>query len=81
VALSASAGALCLQNVPGRLEICALDSLERTDQFTFLNQIAMADFVEGKRLFVLASDQTGYLLQPASSEHSAANAPSSNSPK
>jgi hypothetical protein len=65
VALSAAAGALCLQNVPGRLEIYALDSLEKTDQFTFLNQIAMADFVEGKKLFVLASDQTGYLLQPA----------------
>jgi len=47
----------------------------------FLNQIAMADFVEGKKLFVLAGDQTGYLLQPVPSEHSAANAPSSNSPK
>jgi hypothetical protein len=53
----------------------------RTNQFTFLNQIAMADFVEGRKLPVLANDQTRYLLQPATSEHLAANAPSSNSPK
>jgi hypothetical protein len=47
----------------------------KTDQFSFVNQIAMAQFVEGRKLFVLARDQIGYLLQPASAEHTAANWP------
>jgi len=72
-AFSAVAGVLCLQNIPGRLEIYSLDDLEKTDEFTFVSQIVMAAFTGEKKLFVLTADQTGYLLEPATTVRAAAN--------
>ncbi|HKM66447.1 MAG TPA: M48 family metalloprotease [Candidatus Acidoferrum sp.] len=73
VAFSQAAGSLCLQKVPGRLEIYSLETMEKTDEFAFSSQVSMAAFVGGKRLFVLTADQTGYLLEPATTSHTAAN--------
>jgi hypothetical protein len=64
VEFSAPARLLCLQRVPGELEIYSVDSMEKTDDFAFASNISMATFLEGgKKLFVLTADQSGYLLQ------------------
>jgi len=64
VTFSNGAGAFCLQRVPGRLEIYSLSAVEKTDEFAFSSQVAMATFTSEKKLFVLTGDQTGYLLEP-----------------
>jgi hypothetical protein len=72
LALSSTTGALCLQKVPGRLEIYSLETMEKTDEFAFSTQVSLATFAREKKLFVLTADQTGYLLEPALTGHAEA---------
>lgn len=58
-------GVICLQKVPGRLEIYSMATFEKVDEFAFSSAIAMATFTAQNQLFVLTADQTGYLLAPA----------------
>jgi hypothetical protein len=68
---SAAAGALCLEKVPGRLEIYSIDSMEKIDEFAFASGVAMARFTADKKLFVLTTDQTAHLLQISTSARAA----------
>lgn len=54
---------LCVENETGKLTVYNLDTMERLDQFIFSNPLSLLRFSEdGKRLFVMTSKQTVYLL-------------------
>ncbi len=61
--ISTSTGLLSVDLGGGRLAIHDLATMRRRDQFTFAAPVVAASFsADGKRLFVLTSDQTAYLL-------------------
>lgn len=61
--LSTSLQLLCVENEPGELSFYDLNSLERKDHLVFPRRVSFARFTpDGKRLFVLTSDQVFYLL-------------------
>jgi hypothetical protein len=66
--VSDASGMICLESLPGELEVYDLATMSKSDQLSFAHNISSVDFVEnGKRLFVLTSDQSAYLVQYANS--------------
>lgn len=62
---SETSGLLCVQTLPGKIELYDLKTMSLADEFTFAHNISSVDFVaNGRRLLVLTSDQTAYLLEP-----------------
>ena len=61
--ISTVSALLCVNLGGGRLAIHDLATMHRRDQFTFTTPVVMTSFsADGKRLFVLTSDQTAYVL-------------------
>jgi WD40 repeat protein len=72
--ISRNGDRLCLSNGRGYLNVYDLHTLKRLSEFSFANRISGKLFsADGKRLFVLTNDQTGYVLD-VSPESTAANA-------
>jgi WD40 repeat protein len=68
VALSAASGLVSVENEDGQLTLYDLATLRKRDVFEFAQRIALARFSpDGTRLFVLAADQTAYVLDVTSS--------------
>lgn len=64
---SKTSGLLCVENESGQLVVYDLNTMEKRDQFVFSNAISMARFSEdGKKLFVLTSNQNAYVLDVSS---------------
>ena len=62
-AVSLEAGAVCVKTDPGRLGLYDLATMQKRSEYTFSSDISFAQFsADGKRLFVLTSDQTAYVL-------------------
>jgi hypothetical protein len=54
---------LCVENESGKLTIYDLKTMEKREQIIFSSPVALVRFTEdGRRLFVLTSNQTAYLL-------------------
>lgn len=54
---------LCVENESGKLAVYDLNTMEKRDSFTFSSPVALVRFSEdGRRLFILTSNQTAYLL-------------------
>ncbi len=71
--VSAASGLLCVENESGRLTVYSLETMEKRDEFTFPTRVSLIRFSpDGKRLFVLASNQVAYTLDVSS----ASSAPS-----
>ena len=65
--ISEASSLLCVENEPSQLIIYDLTSMEKRDQFNFSTPIALTRFSsDGKRLLVLTSNQTAYLLDVSS---------------
>jgi len=65
-ALSATAGLLCVETKDGVLDLYDLTSFEKRRELNFANPVSIIRFSEdGKRLFVLTSNQTAYVLDVA----------------
>ena len=61
--ISVPTGLLSVNLGGGRLAIHDLATMRRRDQFTFAYPIVLSSFsADGRQLFVLTEDQTGYLL-------------------
>lgn len=66
--VSQAAGLLCVENEIGKLAIYDLKTMDKRDEFVFSSPISMLRFSpEGKRLFVLTSNQFAYLLDVSAS--------------
>ena len=66
--ISTASGLLSVNLGGGRISIHDLATMHRRNQFTFAAPVVVASFsADGKRLFVLTSDQTVYVLDPAAS--------------
>jgi len=62
-AVSQATGLLCVENEIGKLAVYDLKKMDKRDEFVFSSPIAMVRFsANGKRLFVLTSNQFAYLL-------------------
>jgi WD40 repeat protein len=62
-----STGLLCVENEIGKIAFYNLSTLEKIDEMVFSSPIAMLQFsTDGRRLFVLTSNQTVYLLDVSS---------------
>jgi WD40 repeat protein len=71
--ISRSGNRLCLSNGRGHLVVYDLHTLKQISEFSFAARISGNLFsADGKRLFVLTNDQTGYVLD-VSGESTAAN--------
>ena len=69
-AVNPAAGLLCVENEEGRLTIYDIATMEKRDQFTFADSIAMMRFsVDGQKLFVLTANQTAYVLDVSTLSH------------
>jgi Peptidase family M48 len=78
--LSLAAATLAIQNEAGQLDVYSLPSLEKRTQLVFPSRISLQRFsADGKRLFVLTSNQTAYILDVAALGHGLAKIPSPNS--
>lgn len=65
--VSAANDLLCIENEEGKLAIYDLKTLEKRDEFVFSSPISMVRFSnDGRRLFVLAANQTFYVLDSSS---------------
>lgn len=65
--VSQASGLLCVENESGQLTIYSLATMEKRDQFVFSNSVSLARFSgDGRRLFVLTSNQNVYLLDVSS---------------
>jgi hypothetical protein len=54
---------LCVENESGKLSVYDLSTMEKREQITFSSPVALVRFTEdGRRLFVLTSNQTTYLF-------------------
>lgn len=61
--VSPATALLCVENESGKLAVYDLKTMEKRDEFVFSSPIAMLRFsADGKRLFVLTSNQFAYLL-------------------
>jgi tricorn protease-like protein len=61
-----SAGLICVENERGKLVVYDLASLEKRDEFTFTHPVSLVTFSQdGKRLFVLTTNQAVYVLNVA----------------
>ena len=62
------ANLLCVKSKKAQLTIYNLATLKERDQFNFSSPVVMARFsTDGKRLFVLTTGQTAYVLDLSSS--------------
>jgi Peptidase family M48 len=62
-AVSAASKLLCVENESGKLAVYDLATMEKRDEFIFTRPISMLRFSQdGKRLFVLTTAQTVYIL-------------------
>lgn len=60
-------GLLCVENESGKLAIYDLRTLEKREQFVFSSPVALVRFSEdGRKLFVLTSNQTAYVMDTSS---------------
>src|SRR6185503_8656604 len=58
---------LCVENESGKLAVYDLETMEKRDEFTFTRPISMLRFSQdGRRLFVLTTAQTVYILDVSS---------------
>lgn len=58
---------LCVENEMGKIAIYDLDTMEKREEFSFSSPISMLRFSrDGRRLFVLTSGQTIYILDVSS---------------
>lgn len=65
--VSPAAGLLCVENEKGQLAIYSLETMEKRDQFNFSSPVSLIRFNEdGRRLLVLTSNQTAYMLDVSS---------------
>ena len=61
--VGAAAGLLCVENGPGRVRLYDLETLQMRKELTFAHAVSLSAFSpDGKRLLVLTSDQTAYVL-------------------
>ena len=61
--VSVESGLLCVENEEGKLAVYDLSTLEKRDELSFSSPIKMLRFShDGRRLFVLTSSQTVYLI-------------------
>jgi WD40 repeat protein len=61
--ISAASGLLSLENEPGHLTLSSLATGQDLDRWVFTSPVSLQEFSrDGKRLFVLTSDQTAYVL-------------------
>jgi WD40 repeat protein len=64
--VSETSGLLAVENEMGQLAVYDLASMERRDQFTFSDPVALTRFSpDGKRLFVLTTNQKSFVLNVA----------------
>ncbi len=64
---SKASNLLCVQNERGQLTVYNMVTMEKRDQFGFSSPVSMARFSEdGRRLFVLTSNQNAYVLDVSS---------------
>jgi len=72
--LSLAAATLAIQNESGQLDIYSLPSLEKRAQLDFPSPISLQRFsADGKRLFVLTSNQTAFIFDTAALGRSGAD--------
>ena len=65
--VSPVAGLLCVENESGQLTVYSLETMEKRDQFTFSSPVSLIRFSkDGRRLFVLTSNQVAYTLDVSS---------------
>jgi WD40 repeat protein len=65
--VSPVAGLLCVENESGQLTVYSLATMEKRDQFTFSSPASLIRFSkDGRRLFVLTSNQVAYTLDVSS---------------
>jgi WD40 repeat protein len=65
--VSPVAGLLCVENESGQLTVYSLETMEKRDQFTFSSPVSLIRFSQdGRRLFVLTSNQVAYQLDVSS---------------
>jgi hypothetical protein len=73
--VSPAANLLCVENESGKLAVYDLNTMEKRGQITFSSPVALVRFTEdGKRLFVLTSNQTAYVLDTNETTKGAATA-------
>lgn len=61
--ISLASKLLCVENEKGKLALYDLDTMEKRDELVFSGPISMVNFTaDGKRLFVLTSDQNSYVI-------------------
>jgi len=71
--VSLTTNLLCVENEIGKLAIYDLKTTEKRDEFVFSSPIAMLRFsADGRKLFVLTSNQTAYLVDVSSLANSVA---------
>jgi hypothetical protein len=69
--VSPSAELLCVENESGQLSIYSLATMEKRDQFIFSSPVSLIRFSpDGKRLFVLTSNQIAYVLDTSIADSS-----------
>ncbi len=72
--VSVASGLLCVENESGQLTVYSLETMEKRDQFTFPTRVSLIRFSpDGKRLFVLTSNQIAYTLDVSSAPAAASN--------
>jgi hypothetical protein len=73
--ISPSTNLLCVENESGKLTVYDLNTMEKRQQIIFSSPVSLVRFTEdGRRLFVLTSNQTVYLLDASSFAADAATA-------
>jgi WD40 repeat protein len=66
--VSLAANLLCIENEMGKLTIYDLNTFEKLDELIFSSPISLVRFsADGRKLFVLASNQTYYVLDVSNS--------------
>lgn len=64
--VSKTGGVLCIESGPEKLALYDMASMTKLDEFAFSSAVRMVQFLnDGKRLFVLTSRQSAYLLEPS----------------
>jgi WD40 repeat protein len=65
--VSKNSGLLCVENEKGQLTIYELATMQKRDEFSFSSPVSLARFSnDGKRLFVLTTSHTVYVLDVSS---------------
>jgi len=71
--VSPVAGLMCVENESGQLTVYSLATMEKRDQFTFSSPASVIRFSkDGRRLFVLTSNQVAYILDVSTLVNSSA---------